>query len=272
MRVGPFGAKAYHRIRLYWQEQRNRETEKHRNTEMNVVVIIPALNEERSLPRVLADIPRDLTREILVVDNGSRDRTADVAREAGATVVSEPDAGYGQACLTGIKQLRSNPPDVVVFVDGDYSDRPAEMTALVAPILEDRADFVVGSRVLGRREPGALAPHARWGNWLATWMIRVLYGYRFTDLGPFRAVRYSSLLALDMQDRDYGWTAEMQAKAARAGIRCTEVPVSYHRRIGKSKITGTVKGTVLAGYKIITTILRVRLLPFESGVTAESKT
>jgi glycosyltransferase involved in cell wall biosynthesis len=174
-------------------------------------------------------------------------------------VLSEPRAGYGQACLTGIAYLAKEPPDVVVFVDGDYSDRAAEMVRLVAPILEGRADFVVGSRVLGERERGALAPHARWGNWLATRLIHLLYNCRFTDLGPFRAIRYETLLALDMQDRDYGWTAEMQAKAARSGVRSTEVPVSYHRRIGKSKITGTVKGTVLAGYKILTTILRLRV-------------
>jgi hypothetical protein len=174
-------------------------------------------------------------------------------------VLSEPRAGYGRACLTGIAHLAKEPPDLVVFVDGDYSDRASEMASLVAPILDGSADFVVGSRVLGRRERGALAPHARWGNWLATRMLHLLYGYRFTDLGPFRAIRYETLLALDMQDRDYGWTAEMQAKAARAGVRSMEVPVSYHRRIGKSKITGTVKGTVMAGYKILTTIVRVRL-------------
>ena len=239
---------------------------------MNIAVIIPALDEERSISRVLADIPTDLVSEVLVVDNGSRDRTPHVAREHGARVISEPRAGYGQACLTGIAALADAPPDVVVFVDADYSDRPAEMVDVVAPILEGRAELVIGSRVLGGREPGALAPHARWGNWLATWMIRLLYGARFTDLGPFRAVRYSSLLALDMQDRDYGWTAEMQAKAARAGMSVLEVPVSYHRRIGKSKITGTLRGTVLAGYKIITTILRVRLLPPESPIAVESKT
>ncbi len=226
---------------------------------MKISVIIPALDEERSLPKVLGEIPRSLASEVVVVDNGSRDHTAEVAKAAGATVISEPREGYGQACLTGIAHLAKAPPDVVVFVDGDYSDRAAEMIELLAPILEDRADFVVGSRVLGRREPGALAPHARWGNWLATRMLRALYGYRFTDLGPFRAIRYETLLALDMRDRDYGWTAEMQARAARAGVRATEVPVSYHRRIGKSKITGTVKGTVRAGYKILTTILRVRV-------------
>jgi glycosyltransferase involved in cell wall biosynthesis len=226
---------------------------------MRIAVIIPALDEERSLPKVLADVPRSLVSEVLVVDNGSRDRTAEVAKAAGATVLSEPRAGYGQACLTGIAYLKSAPPEIVVFVDGDYSDRPSEMSALVSPIAAGSADFVVGSRVLGKRERGALAPHARWGNWLATRLIRLLYGYRFTDLGPFRAIRYETLLALEMDDRDYGWTAEMQAKAARSGVRCVEVPVSYHRRIGRSKITGTVKGTVMAGYKILTTILRVRL-------------
>ncbi len=226
---------------------------------MRISVIIPALDEERSLPKVLAEVPRNLVSEIVVVDNGSRDRTSEVARAAGATVLSEPRAGYGQACLTGIAYLAAAPPEIVVFVDGDYSDRAAEMADLVTPILEGKADFVVGSRVLGRRERFALAPHARWGNWLATRMIHVLYGCRFTDLGPFRAIRYETLLALGMQDRDYGWTAEMQAKAAGAGVRCIEVPVSYHRRIGRSKITGTVKGTVMAGYKILTTIVRVRI-------------
>ena len=229
---------------------------------MRIAVIIPALDEERSLPKVLAEVPRSFASEVVVVDNGSRDRTAEVARAAGATVLSEPRAGYGQACLTGIAYLETAPPEIVVFVDGDYSDRASEMTALVAPIAGGSADFVVGSRVLGKRERGALAPHARWGNWLATRLLRLLYGYRFTDLGPFRAIRYETLLALQMRDRDYGWTAEMQARAARAGVRCVEVPVSYHRRIGRSKITGTVKGTVMAGYKILTTIVRVRLEGF----------
>ena len=238
---------------------------------MRIVVIIPALDEEKSLPKVLVEIPVDLIAEVFVVDNGSRDRTADVAREAGASVLREPRAGYGQACLTGIAALAQSPPDIVVFVDGDYSDRPSEMRELVKPILDDEADFVIGSRVLGSREPGALAPHARWGNWLATWMIRLLYDYHFTDMGPFRAIRYQTLMALSMRDRDYGWTAEMQAKAARAGVRATEVPVSYHRRIGKSKITGTVKGTVLAGWKIISTILKYRFFDHAPTTSTESE-
>ncbi len=236
---------------------------------MRITVIIPAVDEERSLPKVLAEISSGLVEEVIVVDNGSRDRTAQVARDAGATVIREPRAGYGQACLTGIAALAKSPPDIVVFVDGDYSDRASEMGALVQPIVDGDVDFVVGSRVLGTREPGALAPHARWGNSLATWMIRVLYDSRFTDLGPFRAIRYDALIALDMRDRDYGWTAEMQAKAARAKLRATEVPVSYHRRIGKSKITGTVKGTVLAGWKIITTILKLRIQPSAATARAE---
>jgi glycosyltransferase involved in cell wall biosynthesis len=238
---------------------------------MRIVVVIPALDEEKSLPKVLAEIPMELISEVIVVDNGSRDRTADVARAAGATVLHEPRAGYGQACLTGIAALKQCPPDIVVFVDGDYSDRAAEMRELVQPIVDDEADLVIGSRVLGSREPGALAPHARWGNWLATWMIRLLYDYRFTDLGPFRAIRYETLLALEMRDPDYGWTAEMQAKAARAGVRATEVPVSYHRRIGTSKITGTVRGTVLAGWKIITTILKYRFAIFPETARSASK-
>ena len=228
---------------------------------MRIVVIIPALNEELALPKVLEEIPVSLVEEVIVVDNGSRDRTAEMARSAGATVLKEQRLGYGQACLTGIAQLARKPPDIVVFMDADYSDRPAELPALLEPILSKEADFVLGSRVLGHRERGALAPHVRLGNWLATILIRLLFGYRYTDMGPFRVIRYDTLISLNMQDRDYGWTAEMQAKAARSRVSSVEVPVSYHCRIGRSKISGTLKGTVLAGWKIITTIFKIRFAP-----------
>lgn len=220
-------------------------------------VVVPALDEERSLPRVLADLPRVRLRRIVVVDNGSSDGTARVAREGGATVVAEPRRGYGAACLAGLDRLRRDPggpPEVVVFLDADYSDRPAELDRVVAPILEGRADLVIGSRTLGPREPGALLPQARFGNALATTLIRLLYGVRFSDLGPFRAIRWDALERIDMRDRDFGWTVEMQVKAARLGVRTTEVPVSYHRRIGTSKITGTLAGSARAGWKILYTI------------------
>jgi glycosyltransferase involved in cell wall biosynthesis len=225
-----------------------------------VDVIIPALNEQDSLPRVLGDLPRHLVREVLVVDNGSTDGTAREAERCGATVVHEPRRGYGQACLSGIRTLRgrADPPAVVVFLDADYSDHPEELDRVVGPIARDDAEFVVGSRVLGEREPGALLPQARFGNRFAGWLIRRLYGTRVTDLGPFRAIRWDALLGLEMQDRDFGWTAEMQVKAARDGLRYEEVPVSYRKRIGISKITGTFSGTVRAGWKILYTVMRHR--------------
>ena len=222
-----------------------------------VDVVIPALNEERSLPSVLADIPRPPVRRIVVADNGSTDGTARVAREGGAEVVEASRRGYGSACLAGLDHLRrTGPPDVVVFVDADWSDHPEELPGLIAPILAGEADLVIGSRILGRREPGALLPQARAGNLVACAMIRLLYGHRFTDLGPFRAIRWEALERLKMGDPNFGWTAEMQVKALRHGLRCTEVPVSYRRRVGVSKITGTVSGTVRAGYKILWTVLR----------------
>ncbi|MBM4045004.1 MAG: glycosyltransferase family 2 protein [Planctomycetes bacterium] len=224
---------------------------------MRVSVVIPALNEEKSVGLVVAAIPRGLCGEIVVVNNGSTDATAQVAAVAGARVVDEPCRGYGAACLKGIASLA--PTDVVVFLDADYSDHPDEMPRVVTPILDGRADLVIGSRVLGSRERGALLPQAYFGNKLATFLIRLLYGVRFTDLGPFRAIRWDMLQKLRMADRDFGWTVEMQAKAAKMGLRVTEVPVSYRRRVGVSKITGTLRGTALAGWKIIYTILKCRL-------------
>jgi len=222
----------------------------------SVAVLIPALNEEKAIAKVLAAIPPGLAGEVVVVDNGSTDRTAEVARRQGARVVGEPRRGYGQACQSGLAALA--PAEIVVFLDGDFSDFPEEMPALLAPILKNEADLVIGSRVLGRPERGALLPQQRLGNALATWLIRLLFGVRYTDLGPFRAIRADSLARLRMQDRSYGWTVEMQVKAARAGLRVAEVPVRYRRRVGVSKISGTLAGTCKAGYRIITTILRYR--------------
>ena len=225
---------------------------------MNVSVIIPAFNEEESIGKVIADIPKVCVGEIIVVDNGSIDRTAEVAHAAGARVVQETRKGYGYACLAGIAALST--PEIVVFLDGDYSDFPSEMSLLIQPILAGDAEMVIGSRIRGAREKGALLPQARFGNALATFLIRLLFHVQYTDLGPFRAVRYEQLLAMDMQDKTFGWTVEMQVKAAKMGLRVCEVPVSYRKRIGQSKITGTVRGTILAGYKILTTILRYGLV------------
>ncbi len=220
----------------------------------SIVVIIPAYNEEAAIGKVLEAIPGSLVRRVIVVDNGSTDRTSARAAAKGAAIVWEPRRGYGQACLSGIAALGN--VDIVVFLDGDYSDYPEEMSALVAPILQGEADLVIGSRTLGRREKGALLPQARFGNALATWLIRRLFGVQYTDLGPFRAIRSGTLRRLRMEDRNFGWTVEMQVKAARLGVRIVEVPVRYRRRIGTSKISGTLSGTIRAGYKILWTILR----------------
>lgn len=219
-------------------------------------VIIPALNEQASLPLVLEAIPWGWVRRVIVVDNGSEDATAARAAMGGAQVVAEPRRGYGRACLSGLAHLAQDPPEVVVFLDADFSDVPQELPRVVAPILTDGADMVIGSRMIGQREPGALLPQALLGNRLAGLLIRALHGYRFTDLGPFRAITWGALQGLGMKDTNFGWTVEMQLKAAAAGLDCVEVPVSYRRRVGVSKITGTVRGTILASYKILYTIAR----------------
>ena len=220
--------------------------------------MIPAHNEEQSISRVIEDIPKAWVDEIVVVNNASSDRTEEVAKAAGATVVHEMTPGYGRACLKGIDYLKATDkqPDVLVFLDGDYADYPEELPNLIKPILEGKADLVIGSRALGNREKGAMTFPQVFGNWLATSLLRLLYKTRFTDLGPFRAIVFKQLLTLGMQDKTYGWTVEMQLKAARQKLRCVEVPVNYKRRIGVSKISGTIKGTILAGYKILWTIFK----------------
>ena len=222
---------------------------------MNVSVVIPVFNERASLPLVVWDIPQALVREILVVDNGSTDDTALVAQDLPVRLVREPRRGYGSACLAGIAALAASPPDVVVFLDGDYSDHPEELPRLTGAIAAG-ADLVIGSRMLGNREPGALLPQARFGNALACFLVSVLFGHRYTDLGPFRAIRWDALRDLGMEDRNFGWTVEMQIKALKKRLVVAEVPVSYRRRVGVSKITGTVGGTVKAGGKILWTIAR----------------
>jgi glycosyltransferase involved in cell wall biosynthesis len=221
-----------------------------------VDVVIPALDEERALPQVLAEIPRPPVRRVVVADNGSRDRTASVAREAGVEVVHEPRRGYGAACLRGLAHLAADPPEVVVFLDGDRSDHPAELPRLLAPIARGQADLVIGSRTLGRAERGALSAQQRVGNAIACGALRLLYGAHYTDLGPFRAIRWEALDQLSMRDPDYGWTVEMQVKAARRRLRHAEVPVSYRRRIGASKISGTLRGSLGAARKILWTLAR----------------
>lgn len=217
--------------------------------------MIPALDEERSIGRVLADVPEGLVDEVIVVDNGSRDRTAAVALAAGARVVREPERGYGAACQAGIAAL-SGRIDIVVFLDGDYSDYPGDLTTLVAPLLARQADFVVGTRTTTRAARRALSPHQRFGNRLAVTLIAWRFGHRYSDLGPFRAIRRVSLDALGLSDRDFGWNVEMQVEAVRHHLRIEEVPVRYRARIGRSKISGTIGGTIRAGHKILRVVLR----------------
>ena len=220
-------------------------------------VIIPAFNEQESVQEVLRDIPSRF-REVVVVNNNSTDGTPEAARAGGATVVDENRQGYGSACLKGMAYVaaKTDHPDIIVFLDADYSDHPEEMDLLIEPIVNGRADMVIGSRAMGQREKGSMMPQQVFGNWLATRLMRIFHGVSYTDLGPFRAIRYESLVALGMKDKDYGWTIEMQIKAAKNSLTFAEVPVSYRKRIGESKVSGTLKGTIMAGYKIITTIFK----------------
>ena len=223
-----------------------------------ISIIIPAYNEESSIGLVLDALPQEKLHEIIVVDNGSTDATARVAQEHGARVVKEPRKGYGSACLKGIDELDT--PDIVVFIDGDFSDFPEEIVLLIGPIETGEKDFVLGSRMILPKSQLALLPQARYGNRLAVFLIKLFFKHEFTDLGPFRAIRYSSLMSIGMKDMDFGWTVEMQIKAVRNGLRIQEVPVNYRKRIGISKITGTVFGTFRAGTKIIYTIFKYLLL------------
>jgi glycosyltransferase involved in cell wall biosynthesis len=226
----------------------------------NIYVLIPAFNEEKSLPLVLNDIPKNWVKNTIVCNNGSTDTTAKVAQENGAIVVEQNLKGYGNACLAGMRYLASlsasEKPEIVVFLDGDYSDFPEELPEVVAPILRDGMDMVIGSRMLKKLDKGAMTLPQQFGNWLAPTLIKWLYGYHFTDLGPFRAIKWEALMAMNMSDPTYGWTVEMQIKAAKMKLKCTEVPVSYRKRAaGVSKVSGTIKGTFLAGFKIINCIV-----------------
>jgi len=223
-----------------------------------ISVVIPAFNEEKSIGKVVADIDRNLVKYVIVVNNNSTDNTIDIAKKAGAIVLDEPNKGYGWACLKGIEKTKELNTDIVVFLDGDYSDYPQEIENVVAPILNNGMDMVIGSRTLGKSEKGSLTPQQVFGNWLATRLIRIFYGASFTDLGPFRAIKASVLDDLEMSDKTYGWTIEMQIKAVNKKYKFQEVAVNYKKRIGVSKVSGTVKGTLFAGIKIIFTVFKYR--------------
>jgi len=222
-----------------------------------IKVIIPAYNEQDSIVHVINDIP-SLVSEVIVISNNSTDNTEINAKNAGATVLTEDRKGYGYACLKGMEYIASssiknpnNKPDIIVFLDGDYSDYPEQLTELIAPIINDDIDFVIGARVQRLREKGSMTPQQVFGNWLATFLMKLFFGATFTDLGPFRAIKYNKLLALNMEDKTYGWTVEMQLKALKQKLSYTEIPMEYRNRIGVSKVSGTVKGSILAGIKIL---------------------
>ena len=221
-------------------------------------IIIPAYNEENSVGKVVTDIPKSLVRNIIVVDNNSSDKTRIEAKKAGAKVLHEPNRGYGYACLKGIEYAaHSEPkPDIIVFLDADYSDYPEQMDKLVNAIVYGDYDLVIGSRAIGKREKGSMTPQQIFGNRFATWLMKLIWKAEYTDLGPFRAIKFDKLIELNMQDKTYGWTIEMQLKAVKQNFKYCELPVNYRKRIGKSKVSGTVKGTIMAGYKIITSIFK----------------
>lgn len=227
---------------------------------LRISVVIPAFNEEKSIPLVIKDIPKEWIDEVIVVSNNSTDKTDEVAQEAGATVLRENRKGYGWACLLGIEYAVNQKSDIIVFLDGDYSDYPQQIPEVLAPILINNVDLVIGSRALGVREKGSMTFPQIFGNWLATNMMRVFYGVKYTDLGPFRAIKVDKLLSLNMSDKTYGWTIEMQIKAAKNKLTYAEVPVNYKNRIGKSKVSGTVKGTIMAGIKIIGAVFKYKFV------------
>ena len=223
-----------------------------------IIVIIPAFNEEQSIKNVVDDIPKHIVHEVIVVNNNSTDSTEKVARNAGATVLFEPNMGYGYACLKGMNYIaqKNINPDIIVFLDGDYSDYPEQIIEVIQPILENDMDLVIGSRNNSQRAKNSMTPQQVFGNWLATFLMKLLFKANFTDLGPFRAIKYKSLLALNMTDKTYGWTVEMQLKAVKNNFKYTEVPVKYRERIGVSKVSGTIKGSIFAGIKILSWIFK----------------